>query len=217
MTSKIFVYLDTVSPILLFLFSLKQSKEVWRRDFILWFILIQAFLNTIAIIYDQVLLENNLFIYHINCIASFIVLSFFFKATFKQEKISDYTKPLILIFFVFYFIDLVWGDGIGSFNSNTYGFASFILVGYCLIYYLKKLLNPVTTNIAYTRSFWYVTGIFTYFSGSFVIFLSYNYLTALEIEKLHLLWMLHNFIFLIMCIYIFIGLLCKPSPVKFKS
>lgn len=214
--SEFFVYLDTISPLILLFFIFFKKNEDWRRDYILWYILVQAILNSIAIIYDQILIRNNLYIYDLNCILSFILLSLFFHSVFKAEHVRDITKLILAFFIVFFLANLYWGDGLNTFNSITYGVASFILVVYCFFYYLKKLKNPVTSNIAKSRIFWYVTGIFTYYSGSFFIFITYSYLTLQKIEKVGLLWRLHNFIFLLMCIYLFIGLLCKPLPEKFK-
>ncbi|MDF9797132.1 hypothetical protein OKW21_002395 [Catalinimonas alkaloidigena] len=214
--SEIFIYLDTISPIVLLLFILFMKSETWGRDYILWYILVQAVLNSVAIVYDQFLIRNNLFLYDLNCILSFVIISLFFHSLFISRKLKFITRLNLIFFIVFFLTNLYWGDGLNTFNSMTYGVSSFIIVVYCFMYYLKKLKNPAASNISKSRFFWYVTGIFTYYSGSFFIFITYSYLTVQKIEGVYLLWQIHNFIFLLMCIYLFIGFLCKPLPENYK-
>jgi hypothetical protein len=96
--------------------------------------------------------------------------------------------------------------------------ASFLLVTYCLIYYLEKLKFPATDKITKSANFWFVTGILTYYSGCFFIFITFKNLTLTQhiSNGIILIWRIHNVIFMIMFVYFFIGMLCKPYPVKFK-
>jgi hypothetical protein len=48
-------YLDIISPLALLVFALLRGNIQLRRDYIFWFIMCQALINGIAIIYDKLL------------------------------------------------------------------------------------------------------------------------------------------------------------------
>lgn len=209
-TQRILIWLDAISPLLLLLFVSVNKKVIGWKDCILLFVASQAILNSIADILDQVIDAHNLYLYHINCAVSFILLSLYFKQTLTIKKISPITITTLVIFLLFFIIDIIHWENFDTFNSNSLGLASFILIGYCFLYYLKQILQPTTISITKSKDFWYVTGIFTYYASNFFIFISYNWLTQ-NGAKLDLIWKTHNVILLIMCIYIFIGFKCKPT------
>ncbi|QHT66273.1 hypothetical protein GXP67_06175 [Rhodocytophaga rosea] len=132
----------------------------------------------------------------------------------------SYAKPLLLamigLFLVFAFVNILLWEGLDTFNSNSYSVASFFIIAYCLLYYYQKLTNPATMSIFESRDFYYVTGLLVYFTSCFFIFVSYRKLTQENVSNLGLLWMIHNVVFLLMCIFFLIGFLCKPSPQKYN-
>ena len=207
---EIFIWLDAISPLLILLFALANKKVMWWKDCLFWFVVAQATLNSIADILDRVLNAHNLYLYHINCAISFIILSSYFKRTLTLKKINLITVTTLIVFFLFFIIDIIRWESFDTFNSNSLGLASFILIAYCFLYYLEQILHPTTISITKSKDFWYVTGIFTYYASNFFIFISYNWLTQ-KGTKLTLIWETHNVILLIMCIYILIGFLCKPT------
>jgi hypothetical protein len=208
-------FLDTIPPVTLVLYALISSKAGWR-DFIFWFLLLQAGLNTAANILEHFYDMNNLYLYHVNCILSFLLISGYFIGILTYS----YAKPLLLtvmgLFLIFAVVNILFWEGLDNFNSNTYSVASFFIVAYCLLYYYQKLTNPATMSIFESRDFYYVTGLLTYFTSCFFIFVSYRKLTQEDVSNLGLLWMIHNVVFLIMCIYFLIGFLCKPSPQRYN-
>lgn len=204
-------HLDSVPPLLLLLFALWSGKVAWRRDYIFWFIVAQAFFNSFAGILDLGLNRPNLFLYHANCAVSFFILSLYFAQSLQIKIKKQIFTSVFLLFTAFFLLNLVLWEGINSFNSNTYSLASIILVTYCLLYYLEELMHPGSSYISKARDFWYVTGIFTYYAGASGIFITYRYLTQHRIISDGTLWMLHNGVFLIMCVYFLVGILCKPS------
>jgi hypothetical protein len=211
-------YLDVVSPLILLLITFYRGKIKLSRDYIFWFILVQFILN----FYSKILLLQktpNLFIYNINILISFLLLSAFFWRILHLKKKKLIITGMIVLFILFIIFDLVKLENFTSeFNSNNYGVASFLLVSYCLMFYLEKLKFPTEEKITKTSDFWYVTGILTYYSGCFFIFINYKNLILTQNLRngVGLVWHIHNVIFMVMFIYFFIGILCKPYPERLK-
>ncbi|KAA5538566.1 hypothetical protein [Adhaeribacter rhizoryzae] len=211
-------YLDVVPPFLLILFALANPQISVRRDYIFWYLVVQTLLNTISMIIYQVFDGSNLIIYNTNCVIVFLILSGYF-ANLLQFK--DTKKVIIgvavLFLVVLIFNALKFEHIVDQFNSNMYGLAAFIVVVYCFLYYLQNLLNP-TKDIVKTVDFWYVTGLLTYYASSFFIFITFNYLMQSNSQYntgIKILWPIHNVLFLVMCGYLFKGMLCKRSQMKY--
>jgi hypothetical protein len=208
--------LDAISSLLLLVFALRGNRSGMGRDYMIWFIAAQALLNSTAYVMDQILMKNNLPLYHLNCLVSFLILSAYFSTILHFSRGRFMLSVATALYLVFFFINLMLWESIWSFNSNSFSIASFILITYCFLFYLEKLIHPATTNIAESRDFWYVTGIFTYYAGSFAILGTYRVFTQLNVQNLGVLWQAHNIIFLILCLYLFKAILCKPSQEKFS-
>jgi len=209
-------YLDIISPLALLVFALLRGNIQLRRDYIFWFIMCQALINGIAIIYDKLLLKDNLFLYHINCGLSFTILTIYFISIIKLRNIKFFIYIAAFLFFLFFVINLSIWENLQTFNSNSFSIASLIIVTYSLLYYLENLLNPDTVNIAGSKHFWFVTGLLTYYASNFFIFVTYRYFTQNNIQATGILWQTHNVIFLMLCLYLLKGMICKPLQEKYS-
>ncbi len=211
-------YLDVVPPFLLIVFALASPQITIRRDYIFWYLVVQTLLNTISMIIYQVFDGSNLIIYNTNCVIVFLILSGYFASILQFKD----TKKIIIGVAVLFLVVLIFNalkfeHIVDQFNSNMYGLAAFIVVVYCFLYYLQNLLNP-TKDIVQTVDFWYVTGLLTYYASSFFIFITFNYLMQSNSQYntgIKILWPIHNVLFLVMCGYLFKGMLCKRSQMKY--
>jgi len=205
-------YLDVISPSLLLTYMLISRRETWRRDYLFGYILTQVVLNGIGNILEEKKIEN-LFIYHLNCVVSFLILSEYFRHLLITRRINLVIRIICFLFFICFLVDLTYLEKFSSFNIHSYGLASFILTTYCFLYFLNQISHPTGIIITKSKDFWYVTGIFTYYTSNFFIFLSFNWLTQEYTTNVFgLIWRMHNVILMIMCIYIFLGFRCKPLP-----
>lgn len=206
-------YLDVISPLLLVLFALAQGKVTSGRDYIFLFVVVQTLLNGFATVLYQLFDKPNLYIYNINCVVSFFILAAYLASILQFQRKYLLASVVFTLFIGFLIFNaVVLENFITEFNSNIYGLVSFLLVMLCFLYYLGKLKNPTTKNITKSTDFWYVTGILTYYTSSFFIFITFNNLTQSNNNGVRYLWPIHNVLFFIMCVYFFIGLLCKRSP-----
>jgi hypothetical protein len=207
-------YLDSLAPAVLLILILIKKID-FRKDHIVYFISIQFLCNLLASVLGDVLnYDNNLYVYHLNCFFSFVVLSLYFRQIFRKSTYKKATQVILIVFLVFFLLNIFLWENLFVFNSNSFAVTSFIITTYSLVYYLENLANPPRENIVYSRVFWYTTGLFTYYTCSFFIFITYRRLTQNNISDTAILWRIHNIVFLIMCVHLFIGILCKPLPEK---
>lgn len=213
--SKIGSYLDVIAPLVALAFALFK-REVWLREhfYIILFLVVELLLNTwckiIMVYYAE---TGNIYVYKINCITSFVILSLFFIAKWKPAitKKQLYILRAFTLFISIALILIVRQEATFLFNSASYSLVSLVLCIYCIIYYMSKLEKPDTEKITTHRSFWFITGIFTYFADSFFIFVSYRVLTINQHAVAPFIWLAHNAIFAVMCTLFLIGFRCKSS------
>lgn len=213
--NSILKYLDIAAPFIALSF-VSFKKEMWLGEhfFIVLYLMTQLLLN----IWCKVIMladyeGGNIYVYKINCIVSFVILSLYFYAKWKhhltKQKLQLYLLFTLLMSIVLTFI--VLREVEKSFNSTSFSLESLIICTYCISYYLAKLKNPYTEKITEHRTFWFVTGLFTYHAGCFFIFVSYNVLTFQLDTGVNILWLIHNLIFTFMCMLFLIGFRCKYS------
>ncbi|MDB5264208.1 MAG: hypothetical protein JWQ14_3491 [Adhaeribacter sp.] len=211
-------YLDVVPPFLLLVFFIFSPGINFKRDYIFWYLAAQLVLNSLSMVIYQVFDGSNLVVYNIGCVITFYILSAYFASIFQFEKIKIIIWGIAVLFLAGLVLNaLKFEHLLDEFNSNMYGLAALVLVAYCFMFYLQNLLNP-TQDVVHSSDFWYVTGLLSYYTSSFFIFITFNYLMRSNHQYdngIKLLWPIHNVLFLVMCGYIFKGILCKRSPMKY--
>jgi hypothetical protein len=144
---------------------------------------------------------SNLYLYGILCLLS----SFALGAYFYNVLNGKFSRVLVFVFcaqsaFYYLFTNIISG-GHQVFDSLAYVLLAFGIIILCALY-IVQLLNhveeaPLSTNF----DFWFIASQLIYFIGSFIIFLSFGYLTRKVMEDpgysgvsrtLTGLWGLHN-------------------------
>ena|GEM_PF-3421478 len=218
--------MDTLPPLIVLFFVLKRKKTI-SEQCVFIYLIIQFILNSLANLLNELNLDN-LFLYHLNCYISINLFAIFFSQKLTESLSRQIIIIAILIFNTFFFLNLIlWENPFNSFNSNSLGLGSLFLIIFSLLYFTGQLKRPASENLLKSSDFWFVVGIFTYFTGSFFLFVTYRNLTERFPYNLRyrdgqfpqyfrILWQIHNMLFLLMCSYFFIGFSCKPSPKKLK-
>jgi hypothetical protein len=210
---KIFVtilnYIDIGAPLVALLFFMKPFQQLPRAlRYIFWFVIVQFVTNLTATIMEKLGITNYS-VYLVNIILSFVILSIMFYEIGNQfiKKIFPFTS---LLFVWFATTSIANGDGIGTYNSAISASASFIITAYCLIFFYWRLVRDAKySGLTNSAFFWIIIGVFTYYTGSFFIFISYKYLIVREASIIGILWRFHNLLLTIFCIYTIYGLTCK--------
>lgn len=202
--------MDIIAPLLaLVAYALRKERRLGEHVFILAYILVQLVFNVYAKILWQLQIPNT-YVYQMNSFASLFAISLYFGRQFTRFRVKNI--PVIYPIAVTSLIALaaiILTETSAIFNSRSYSFAAFIITAYTIGYYYVKLANPELAQITGTRTFWFVTGLFFYYSGCFIIFCTYRLFIQAGKGNFGVLWSIHNVIIFIMCIIFSIGFRCK--------
>jgi len=189
--------------------TLRKKHKLGEHVFILAFIIIQLVLNTAA----KILMLNaiaNTGVYQINSFLSLLIASLYFGKKFAGCRIKNipviYAGAGVTLLAL---LAIIFTENRTIFNSRSYSYTAFVITAYAITYYYNKLAHPAIAGITASRTFWFVTGLFFYYSGCFIIFCTYKLFVQIGKGNFQILWSIHNFIILVMCIILSIGFRCK--------
>ena len=210
--NKAIDYADTVPPLLLLVVVFATMG--WRRgDYAIYFIASQFFFNASATLLNE-LERVNLFVYSLNFSWSYFILSMYFVRLYASRTATALILGGVIVYQITSVSIMPSSVAAAAFDSLSFGAVSLLITFYCLFYYARQLSGQPKENILHNRNFWYINGIFTYYASNFFIFLTYNTLVSRQYANIELIWKIHNAVFLVMCIYFFIGIRCKTLPEK---
>ncbi|WP_460937705.1 hypothetical protein [Spirosoma humi] len=210
--SKAINYFDTIPPLLLLVLVLTTMRRQ-GRDYIVYYLGGQLFFNGYANVLNE-LEKDNLFAYSLNFAWAYYILSLYFSRLYASRKWAWFILGLVALYQLNLIYTLQASSTVADFNSISFGGVSLLITIACLFYYGQQLAGQPKENILTVRNFWYVNGIFTYYTSNFFIFLTYNSLISRNYANIGIVWKIHNVVFLVMCVYFFIGMRCKTSPEK---
>ena len=200
--------LDIISPlsVLVYLFYGKHKIEGAFKWFIvfvsaLFLCNLCSFLVQTVPTYFGKKPGMNLFVYHIGC--SFYVLLLY---KFFSLVLNSKSRILDLIFLIpFVFLSVL---NILYLNRTftIYGVTSIWVVIKCLSYYAQKFQEPQKEDLLKSWLFWFVSGLFLYFSVAFFTFITYDFFTIGIIKgvfskSLGEFWLVHNVILAVSCLF----------------
>lgn len=205
--SSIIVPLFILVPILAGIIKLKSLPFNIK---ILWYyLLVTALINTSATIIGRIFHANNLPLLHLFTLIEGVMFISFYKLTLKGNEKS---RPFILLqlaFIVFCIINALFLQSIYTYSSYSRYTESII----CILFALNYFARIATSDSKPLKlpTFYFNTGIFLYFSGSFILFIFSNIiLQKLSASTMLLFWTGHSTLVLIMYIFFTIGFtLCK--------
>ncbi|MFD2936794.1 hypothetical protein [Spirosoma flavum] len=210
--NKAIDYFDTVPPLLLLIMALATMRRP-GRDYIVLYLSGQFLFNGYANLLNE-LVRDNLFAYSLNFSWAYFILSLYFAELYSSRLLKRIILSIVILYQINSVITLQLSNTVATFNSLSFGSISLLITIACLFYYTQQLSIQPKENILKVRDFWYVNGIFTYYTSNFFIFLTYNTLVSRNYANIGILWKIHNAVFLLMCIYFFIGMRCKILPTK---
>ncbi len=193
---------------LYFIFPLKDQAGYLNP--IRFYIIIAFIFNTIAnVISNQKYIglslpwHNNILIYNLHSITRFVCFTCFF-ILLKQNYYTNLKK---IIPFLYVAILLINFTILGRFfnplhiNGNLMTAESYLLLVYCLLYYLSKLKEEgALLNDA--PDFWIVTGLSVYVVINFFLFLFYIPMINENTKLADKMWEVHNVAYIILCMFI---------------
>ena len=171
MVDTLWNYADTIFPLLTILIFCCKYRKIPEEKEIFWYLLISFIIFYIAnIIADKG--KNNQFLYHLFSLLQFYILLFYFR---KILVIKSPLKILIIIYPIFFFINIFYFDGLCVFNSTTASFNCILFIYLTIRYYFSIINYKGSIILNRNFNFWTATAILIYSSGSLPIFIFYKY------------------------------------------
>lgn len=125
---------------------------------------------------------------------------------------------IIAPFLIFSLVNLIFIQGPQSFNSYTSSLASVCFILMSLTYFYVLIQQLPTESITKLPMFWVNAAILIYYSGTFFLYLSADYLINVLNNDLVTFWMFHHFFGLLFNSFLWYALLliraehrAKPS------
>lgn len=203
MLKEVLYKLDIIAPLIALLVTAalyfrRKHIRSFSSFILISFLGLQLVLNSIAG-YLHFILVNNLWVYHVNCLVTYLLFTYYFTRIASK-------KAIIISFLVFAVIEIYLISFVQTykeFPSYSYAVAAFSMVIYGLLF-LNKIIDDIPTyEILSLKEFWLITGILTYFGSNFLIFISFHYLSEVSGKNVSIIWQLHN-VFLALSCFIFL-------------
>lgn len=213
-------FLEAIAPLLAVIGFLCTAKR-WSRTrhlqlLFLYFSL--ACFNLGVATWLAFVNKPNILWYNINGFTSLAALSAFFYYIIETKRIKTIIASLAIAGLVTYLLLLfVWDDNI-TFFSAGYSIGSLLVIAYCFLFLKEVFGVRHSLSLESGSIVWIVSGLLTYFIGSYLIQVTYKLMTVrfLKAEKSvfltpGVLWGVHNVIYCLTCAFIVFHLL-KMRP-----
>ena len=194
-------------PLSVLLFRREQPHFLKPLIAYLWFaLLINLAIDLIVVFKSHFpgwLQSNNPF-YNIHSLARFACFSFFF-IQLPQASFRILKKLLVLLAVVFIVVNFSLFENFFNadyLSGNLLAAEAYVLLIFCMLYYLSELRNDDNTNISDSPDFWVVTGLSIYVVVNFFVFLFYVPLLNAAPILAEKIWNIHNIAFILFCIFV---------------
>lgn len=155
----------------------------------------------------------NIWAYHSTALCAAIAIGFYFHGILQTRLKKIVTLGLMSVYILYVAYRTVFARGPFLFDSIGYALVSASIAVYVFLYFHQLLHNVTEQNILKQFNFWLASGYLIYFVGSFLIFISYYYLTKKilatytkeERDLMTALWGVHNLLLFISAASLLIG------------
>jgi len=204
--SSIIVPLFILVPIAIGMIRYKvlplNLKIIW------YYLLVTAVINTVATIIGRVFHSNNMPLFHLFTLIEGLMLIAFYRHLFKEDK-KKWFLYLQIAFAVFCILNALFFQSIYLYSSYTRYVESIVCILFALKYFAQ--LAQSDNKPLKIPDFYFSTGVFLYFSGSFILFIFSNFiLQKLSASTMLIFWTGHSSLVLLMYVLFSIGFIkCK--------
>ena len=178
-------------------------KLIW------YYLLVTALINTIATIIGRVYHINNLPLVHLFTLAEGLMLISFYKHTLDPDNQNRLYVLLQVAFLAICILNALFFQSIYLYSSYTRYAESIICILFALNYFAK--IATLDLKPLKLPNFYLNTGIFLYFSGSFILFIFSNMITyKVSLSNFLIIWNIHACLVVFMYLLFSIGfIICK--------
>jgi hypothetical protein len=196
----------TLIPISVYLFHRDQPSYMRPVITYLFIAMLINYTGNIIGDYWKILpawMQSNTVLYNLHSMIRFVCFSLFFIGLQQQgpTKLYKWLPLLSLLIFILNFslIDDFFNPD--SISGNLLTGEAYILLIYCIVYYLYKLRDDEMT-ITEEPDFWVVTGLAFYVVANFFVFLFYGPMLKQDVQLATKIWDVHNYAYIILCLFI---------------
>ncbi|MEO6188877.1 MAG: hypothetical protein ABIO77_08530 [Ginsengibacter sp.] len=152
---------------------------------------------------DLYWLQVNIYLYNIHSVIRFVCFSYFF-IQLRQEYYSKFKKIIPILYLLFLVIDLGWFENFfssTSIGSHLFLVEAFLLMTYCLLYYLSKARDD-QDEFTSTPDIYVVTGLSIFVVTNFFVYLYYDSMMQSNHKMADDIWIVPNVAYVILCLFI---------------
>jgi hypothetical protein len=147
--------------------------------------------------------NSNNWLYNLHSLVRFLLFAFFF-LRLRQPYLRILKRAVVVVFLVFVTVDFGWYERFFDYarlSSRLMAMEAGLLLFYSLQYYFYKLRDDVEEEWN-QPDFWVVTGLGIYVAINFLIFLTYNELSAYYTRFAVDIWSIHNLSYILLHIFL---------------
>ncbi len=148
-------------------------------------------------------IESNNPLYNVHSILRLVCFYFFFMALGQTDFIKV-RHILTIVGLLIIPLNFLFNENFlnpDHLSGNLLASEAYLLLIYCLLYYLSKLRTD-DSDVFAGADFWVVTGLSIYVVVNFFVFLFYVPMITFDSELAERIWDFHNIAYIILCIFL---------------
>ena len=205
----IFDWSEVWAPLIPLVFLLFNRKQPRILRPVIAYLVFAFFINVTGDIisdfksYLPLWLHSNNPLYNVHSVIRFICFSYFF-ISLRQNYFRSILYILANFLLLLIIINFKYFEDFGNINrlsGNLLSAEAYVLLIYCMLYYLSKLRDEVD-DITSGPDFWVVTGLSIYVVINFFVFLFYVPMIDQNPTLADNMWDVHNIAYILLCLFI---------------
>jgi hypothetical protein len=193
-------------PLLTLILFIAIKKYISRREILLFAYLV---LNVITFIITDLMSTykiHNSVIYHFYSLLELCILIPYFKSFLHYNKISRTGIEIIILYFIFWILNIFLWEPLDTFNSYGAATSNLIILIFCLYNMLQLAKRDEVLYFQRSPGFWIISGFLFSSAINIMVFISYKYYTLNKFDG-RMIWLISSFATIIKFVLISVGLL----------
>jgi len=177
MNTQLYIYIITISisfALSLFLFF-KSNTPLFIKGFTP-FLLISV-IYEVAMLYVAEKNNNTTIFYNYFTTLEITFYLWVLLNILKGQLVKKIIIATVIVYPILSLIDIFFIQKVGSFHSISYAFGCLLIVFFSILFFYQLFAKPKAIVLAKESSFWVCTGLLLFYSVSFPLFASVNFMT----------------------------------------
>lgn len=185
-----------VTMVVPFIVALFRLERLPRYAVPIVWLLVLSGVTQLTITFLAESVRNNMPLFHIYTPLELLVLLWFFARLLDSAAITRYLSVTGAAFLNFSVLNTLFIQDLFRFNSYARSIEAILVIALCFVWLGRQFR---TDRLSFKDAgLWFVTGLFVYFSSSFIVFIVSNLSLALDKYFDWIMWNVHATIVLIM-------------------